>query len=68
MMRSNEFPNRGLQLGDTAVDAASQLLVRELGEPALDEVQPRAVGRREVDVKRGRFANQLRIKGVLCVP
>jgi hypothetical protein len=40
MMCGDEFPNRRFQLGDTAVDAASQLVVRELGEPPLDEVEP----------------------------
>ncbi len=45
MMGGNELPDRGLQLGDAAVDASPQLFVRELGKPALHEVQPRAVGR-----------------------
>ena len=40
MMRGDELPNRRFQLGDTAVDPATQLLVRELGEPPLDEVEP----------------------------
>ena len=38
MMRGDELANRGLQLGDAAMDAAPQLLVGELGEPALHEV------------------------------
>ena len=51
MMRGDEFANRGLQLRDAAMGAATELFVRQLGEPALDEVQPRPVRRREVDVK-----------------
>lgn len=38
MMRSDEFPNCRLQLGDAAVDSASQLLVRELGEPGRERL------------------------------
>jgi hypothetical protein len=69
MVRGNEFPNRGLQLSDATVHASTELFVRELGEPALDEVQPRPRGRREVDMKRDRLANQFfRIGGVLWVP
>ena len=68
MMRGDELANRRLQLRDAAVDAAPQLFVREFGEPALHEVQPRPVGRREVDVKTRGLANQFRINGVLCVP
>jgi hypothetical protein len=47
----DKFSNRGLQLRDAAVHASTELFVGELGEPALDEVEPRPVGRREVDMK-----------------
>lgn len=50
MMRSDEPTNGGLQLGDAAVHPAPELFVGELGEPALDEIQPRPVGRRKVDM------------------
>ena len=55
MMRGDELANRGLKLGDTAMDTAPQLFVCELREPALHEVQPGSVGGREVDVKARSF-------------
>ena len=45
MVRRNEFANGRLQLRDAAVHASTELFVREFGEPALDEVEPRPVGR-----------------------
>ena len=52
--RGDELADGGFELGDAAVRAAAELLVREFSEPALDEVQPGAIGRRrEVDVKAG---------------
>ena len=51
MMRRNEFSNGRLQLRHTAMNTSTQLFVGELGEPALHEVQPRPIRRREVDVK-----------------
>lgn len=46
---------------------AGSWFVRQFGEPALHEVQPGPIGRRDMDVE-ARFANQFRINGVLCVP
>jgi hypothetical protein len=40
MMRLDELANGRLQLRHAAVDAAPQLFVGQLREPALDEVQP----------------------------
>jgi len=50
-MRIDEFTNRGFQLGDAAVCTSAQLLVRQLGKPALDEIKPRPIRRREVDME-----------------
>src|SRR4030095_14906394 len=44
-------PNGGLQLARAAMDAAADLLLRQRGEPALDQVDPRAPCRREVDME-----------------
>jgi hypothetical protein len=55
MMRGDELANRGLELRDTAMNAAPQLFVREFREPALHEVQPGSVGGREVDVEARTF-------------
>ena len=44
-----------LQGRHTAVRAAAQLFVRQCGEPALDEVEPRRVGRREVQMETRAF-------------
>ena len=41
----------GFELPGAPMDPAAQLLVREGGEPALHEIDPRASGRREVDVE-----------------
>ena len=43
--------DRGDQVGDAVEDAAADRLVGELAEPALDEVEPRARGRGEVQVE-----------------
>ena len=47
----DELPDGALELAHTAVRAAPNLFGRQFPEPPLDEVQPRAVRRREVDVK-----------------
>lgn len=68
MMRGDELANGRLHLGDAAVDTTTQLTVCQLGKPPLQQVEPGAVGWGEVDLKRGRFSNELRISGVLSVP
>jgi len=66
-MDLNEFANCRLKLFDTAKGAAADSFVGEFGEPSLHQIQPRAIGRREVDV-RGRLSSQFRMRAVLCVP
>src|SRR4029453_11413959 len=44
-------PNGGFQLPRAAMDAAADLLLRQRSEPALDQVDPRAPRRREVDME-----------------
>ena len=43
----------GLERGDAHERAAADALSRDLGEEALDEVQPRGAGRREVELEAG---------------
>jgi hypothetical protein len=50
VMGVDVLANRGVELRDAAVDAAPQLLGRQVREPAFDQVEPGSVGRREVDV------------------
>ena len=64
----DEFSDRFLELKDATVAAATDLFLRQLGEPALDEIEPGAVGRVKWTWKRGRLANQLRMTAVLWVP
>jgi hypothetical protein len=59
--------NGGFQLARAAMDTATELLPRERSKPALDEVDPRAAGRGEVDVKAWMPGQQRWISGVLCV-
>ena len=51
VVRVDEGPNGVFEFHNAAKDASAYLLVRELGKPPLDEIEPRPVGRREVDVK-----------------
>ena len=44
-------PNGGFQLARAAMDAAADLLLRQRGEPALDQVDPCTPRRREVDME-----------------
>ena len=60
-------PPPGLEVADGAVRAAFEQLAGQFAEPALDEVQPGARGRREVQTKRGCAVSHLRIAGVLWV-
>src|SRR5437016_11326271 len=48
VMSVDERADGGLKLGDAAMHTAADLLVRQFGEPALHQVQPRAVRRGEV--------------------
>src|SRR5215210_43591 len=51
----DELLDGRFELGDTAERAATDLLHGELGEPAFDEAEPRAIGRGEVDVETRAF-------------
>src|SRR4029453_19368849 len=56
-----------LEFAGAAVDPPTELLLGERGEPPLDEVHPRAAGRREVDMKAGMPQQPAMIRGVLWV-
>src|SRR5207253_738473 len=51
MMCVDEVANSRFALHDAAVATTTQLFIGELGKPALDEIQPRAIGRREMHMK-----------------
>src|SRR5215203_742340 len=51
----DEFPDSTLEFADTTMGASPQLFGRQFTEPALDQVQPRAVGGGEVHMKAGAF-------------
>ena len=51
VVRRDELVNGGCEGADAPMHAASQLLRGQLGEPALNEVEPGRVGRGEVDVE-----------------
>ena len=55
VVRLDELADRRFQRGDASMHAAPQLLGGQLGEPALNEVQPGSVGRGEVDVEPRSF-------------
>ena len=61
----------GFQLRHAAKGAATDLLHRQVGEPAFDETQPRAIRRREVDVEARAFgepvSDQRRFVGAVVV-
>lgn len=59
VMHNDKLPNGGDQRADAAVDPAAELFRREGREPPFDEIEPRAVGRREVDVPAGVLAGRL---------
>src|SRR5574340_127365 len=61
----DELSDRLLEFGDAAVTATTNLLLGQLTKPALNEIEPRAVGRGKWTWKRGRLANQLRMIAVL---
>ena len=58
--------NGDLQLGDAGEDAAPDALAGDLGEEALDQIQPGGRGQR-CSVKRGCFASQAWTSLVLWV-
>jgi len=52
-MGGEEVFDRGDEVGNAVKDAAADRFVFEIAEPTLDEVQPRARGRDEVQVETG---------------
>ena len=64
----DEVADGDLQLQRAAVDSASNLFFRQLGEPALHQIQPGSRRGREVQVEARTFGSQRRISCVLCVP
>ncbi len=56
------------QFFHTSENTPSNALIGDLGKPAFHQVDPRAVGGREMEMKSGRLANQFRIRAVLWVP
>ena len=71
LMGLDELLDGRFELGHTAERAATDLLHRELGKPAFDEAEPRAVRRGEVDVEARTFGepvpNQRRFVGAVVV-
>ena len=57
--------NGAFELGDTAEDTASDLLLGEIAEEALDEVEPGGAGGREMEMKTGMFGEPGLDLGVL---
>jgi hypothetical protein len=57
----------GFEVGDAVVGGAAEFAVGELGEPALDEVEPGRAGRREVQVEPGVLEQPLLDGGCLVV-
>jgi len=58
-MRGDKVADGRFQLGDTPVDAAAELLVGEFGKPPLHEIEPRPVGRGEMDMEaQGRTSSE----------
>ena len=60
--------DRFLEFGDAGEDAASDALGRDLGEEALDEIEPGALVGVKCRWKRRCLASQRFTSGVLCVP
>lgn len=48
---SDVVGDRLFQLGHAAKQAAAESLIREISEPAFDEIEPRTAGRREVQME-----------------
>jgi len=57
--------DRGHEIGLQRKDAATNRLVGDLAEPALDEVEPRTRGRREVQMEAGVLREPVLHVGVL---
>src|ERR1700676_3824605 len=55
LMGVDELLDGRVELRNTPERATTDPFVRQLGEPALDETQPRTVGGREVDMKARTF-------------
>ncbi len=53
IMRLDEFFDGPFQTRDALEDAAAQTFPSELAEEAFDDIEPRATGRREMDMKAG---------------
>ncbi len=53
IMRLDEFFDGPFQIGNALEDAAAQTFPSELAEEAFDDIEPRATGRREMDMKAG---------------
>src|SRR5712691_2292837 len=62
LMRINEFLNGGFELRHTPVSPATELFVRQFGEPPLNQTHPRPIRGREVDVKPGAFGEPVAIE------
>ena len=60
--------DRLLEVSNAPEDAAADTLARDLGEEALDEIQPGCAGRREVQLEAWMLVQPRLTSGVLCVP
>ena len=68
LMGLDEFLNGRFQLRHASVGATPQLLVGQLREPSFDEIQPRPIRRREMDVKARPLGEPVADERRLCVP
>ena len=60
--------DRGLEFEGAAMDATADLLLRQLGEPPFDEIDPGSALGVKWTWRRGRLANRRLMSVVLCVP
>ena len=68
VVRTEVVLDGGLQVGDAGEGAAPDALPRDLGEEALDQIEPGALVGVKCRWKRGCLASQAFTAGVLCVP